>query len=114
MLEPPQKRMKMEDGAPSELALVSACYRLLTMSPEFFRIKWEWSCFMKSFLDHTNPEIRWIACQCLAKICAMPESETLSLVFKTLSEEEHRLFSLKHFIKQPNRGLAFSKSQLAC
>ncbi len=100
-LEPPQKKPKTDKtNKVSELELCVSSYSLLHAAPEHFIELWDWSCFIKKFSNHTNPEIRWIVCQSIAILNGMSESEKLKLVMQSLSEEENRIFSLKYFVKE--------------
>jgi hypothetical protein len=100
--EPPQKKFKKEKLQVSELDLCVSSYNLLEIAPEHFKEMWDWSCFLKIFSNHSDPEIRWIVCQSVAKLNSVSEFEKLKLVMQSVSEEENRKFSLKYFCNQKN------------
>lgn len=102
-LEPPQKKPKKEETCGvSELELCLASYNLLQAAPEHFKEMWDWSCFIKKFANCSDPEIRWLVCQTVAKLNNLPELEKLKLVMQSVSGEQNRIFSLKYFIKEKN------------
>ena len=97
--EPPQKRNKSEQIGPDEKDLVLCAYRLLHKAPDFFQSRWQWSLFVEKFAGHGDSEIRWLACQCLATISSMSQSEKSELMSRSsLSPEDVRRFSLKYFV----------------
>jgi hypothetical protein len=100
--EPPQKKPKKGKSQVSELDLCVSSYNLLEAAPEHFKEMWDWSCFIKKFSNHSDPEIRWIVCQSVARLNSISELEKLKLVMQSVSEEENRTFSLKYFVKQEN------------
>ena len=110
-IEPPKKRSKFSGGDyPSELSLVVSCYRLLFGLPDYFANMWPWSAFIKKFSGHSDPEIRWIAGQCLSQISGMSEADRLQFISQNLTEEEDRKFSLKYFTPQPSQDFKCIKN----
>ena len=111
--EPPQKKPKADEtNHVSELELCEASFNLLSSAPEHFIELWDWSCFITKFSNHTNPEIRWIVCQSVAKLNGMSESDKLKLVMQSVTEEENRIFSLKYFVKEVEKVAKQSLSTL--
>jgi hypothetical protein len=98
--EPPPKKPKKEKSQVSDLDLCVSSYYLLETAPEHFKEIWDWSSFIKRFSNHSDPEIRWIVCQSVAKLNSISELEKLKLVLQSVSEEENRKFSLKYFMNE--------------
>ena len=70
------------------------------MAPDYFENLWDWTDFTSRFLSHTNPEIRWIVCQCLAHLSGMAENSKIKLMAQqNIPEEEIRKYTLKYYRK---------------
>lgn len=57
----PRKKIKTEKAnfEFSDVDVVIACYQLLQSAVDFFRRKWDWSVFIKKYLDHSDVTIKW-------------------------------------------------------
>lgn len=98
--EPPCKKPKGHSRLISkELDLVTSCYSFLSSAPDFFRNHWCWSPFLKKFIGHKEPEIRWVTYQCLRYLLDMDEQEVNSLVKLSISSDEHRKYTFKYETK---------------
>lgn len=102
--EPPIKKAKSEKGKLPDVEVCEACYNLLSAAPQHFKEIWNWSIFIEMYSNHKNVEIKWLACQTLALLYDMSETEKQKLLKQTMSEEENRKFSFKYFTKL-NRAL---------
>lgn len=96
---PPKKRSKTDNLLISDLELVLCCYNLIQTALSYLKDLWDWSVFVARFHKHSDPEVRWIVCQCLAILSDMSEKDKLTLVAQSLTAEDNRNFSLKYFTK---------------
>lgn len=61
--EPRAKKRKVHSSVcidpTTDEDIVLCCYSFLKIKPDHFRYLWDWSLFLKEFLSHADPYIRW-------------------------------------------------------
>lgn len=56
----PKKKLRIDEKIQfNEVDVVLACYQFLQSSVDFYRRKWDWSVFIRKYLQHTNVTIKW-------------------------------------------------------
>lgn len=97
---PTKKRKVTTDSQKFEindLQLVECCYNFLKTNAEFFRTRWDWSDFMRKYLNQKDDMITWLYWQCVAIITGMNEKQLNSLLEKCLSKEKLIECCVKHY-----------------
>ena len=51
---------------------------------------------MAKFIDHKDPEVKWVTYQCLRYLMDMDEQEVNSLVKQSISNEDHQKYIFKY------------------
>ncbi|XP_018570303.1 midasin [Anoplophora glabripennis] len=88
------KKRKMENRIDiSDLNIAECCYFLLKSNPAYYRNKWNWSVFIKKYLNHSDRKVAWIACLSLSVLLGMNERQLEKLISNYVSPEDGRKFA---------------------
>ncbi|XP_077284299.1 midasin [Arctopsyche grandis] len=84
----------------SKIELVECCFNFLKAAPNIFRIKWNWSKFIKIFIDNSDVDVQWFTSQCLIIIFGMSEYQSEQFnthrIGKSKSAVEHYFTNEKY------------------
>ncbi|XP_050541449.1 midasin [Daktulosphaira vitifoliae] len=85
-IPPLPKKKKMSNN---DVKVVEKVLWLLKLSAEYFRDLWNWSDFAHMFLRHDDSYVVWLACQCMAIVLQLTESEKLNLIYQYIDSRSH-------------------------
>lgn len=92
----PTKKRKTSEIEVTNQQLVHCCYIFLTTNADFFRSKWNWSVFIKKYLNHPDCMIKWLCCHCIGIVTGMHETQLQSLLEINLSQDKIIECTIKH------------------
>ncbi|KAE9533494.1 hypothetical protein AGLY_009132 [Aphis glycines] len=107
---PMAKKMKMAD---TDLKIVEDVLRSLTLAAEHFRNLWDWSEFANCYLIHNDKYVVWLACQCMAIILQLTESEKNNLIMLHMDEKTNEENMLKYNLKKSSNYKDYLKSYIS-
>nr|CAH7769756.1 unnamed protein product [Callosobruchus chinensis] len=95
------KRRKMQQRMDiGDLDKVESYLFLLRSNPDFYRSKWNWSLFIKKYMNHKDTKIKWIVCNIIAVLFGMNEYQLNKVIHSKMSEKDHREYSYLFYINQ--------------
>nr|CAI5834236.1 unnamed protein product [Callosobruchus analis] len=95
------KRRKMQQKTDiMDLDIAESCLFLLRSNPDFYRNKWNWSLFIKKYINHKETKIKWIVCHTIAVLFGMNEYQLNKVILSKVSEKDHRNYSYLFYTNQ--------------
>ncbi|KAK3926205.1 Midasin [Frankliniella fusca] len=88
-----KRRIFLQPVTDEEIA--RSCYFFLKLKTSHFQTLWDWSHFLERFLNHSEPYIRWVSCQCCAILLKMGTKEKEELLNSKLTSDEIVHFAVK-------------------
>ncbi|KDR17835.1 Midasin, partial [Zootermopsis nevadensis] len=86
----------------TDLEIVQSCYSFLHVSSDYFRQCWNWSDFIKMYVGHKDDFICWLACQCIADVTGMTDTQRQAFMAAHLSPKAVRACTIRFDSSQPN------------
>ncbi|XP_052133380.1 midasin [Frankliniella occidentalis] len=93
--EPKAKKRRIYSTPVTDEEIAGCCYFFLKLKTDYFKKLWDWSHFLKGFLNHEEPYVRWLATQCCALLLQMGNQEKEKLLNSKLTPDEIVCFAVK-------------------